>query len=162
MNTSLNFKVSLEFDNLKDAWKFRVNYGGNKCFGVRKHCHTKSKKDESITSYIYVCCKEGISKVDKMDFKTINPRPETRTGCAARMKVKRVNERYRLIDFIDDHNHPLHLSSNLVLTLFDLPLSGFSCSLNRLIVFFRIRIFPFVKLSNILTHLEITFNSSAK
>jgi len=47
-------------------------------------------------------------KLDKRDFKTNNPRPETRTGCAARVKVKRVGERYRVVDFIDDHNHPLH------------------------------------------------------
>ena len=52
------------------------------------------KKDGCITSYIYVCCKEGMRKLDKRDFKTNNPRLETRTGYAARMN--------------DDHYHPLH------------------------------------------------------
>ena len=108
MDTSLSLKLGLEFDNLEDAWKFLVNYGRSKGFGVRKHYPSKNKKDGCITSYIYVCCKEGMRKPDKRDFKTNNPRPETRTGCATRMKVKRVGEGYRVVDFIDHHNHPLH------------------------------------------------------
>ena len=84
MDTSLSLKLGLEFDNLEDAWKFLVNYGRSKGFGVRKHYPSKNKKDGCITSYIYVCCKEGMRKPDKRDFKTNNPRPETRMGSAAR------------------------------------------------------------------------------
>jgi len=109
MDTSLSLKLGLEFDNLEDAWKFWVHYGGSKGFGVKRHYPSKNKKDGSITSYIYVFCKEGMRKPDKRDFKTNNPRPETRTRCATRIKVKRVGETYRVVDFIDDHNHPLHL-----------------------------------------------------
>jgi len=78
MDTSLSLKLGLEFDNLEDAWKFWDNYGGSKGFEVRKHYPNKNKKD---ASYIYVCCKEGMRKPNKRDFKTNNPRPETRMCC---------------------------------------------------------------------------------
>jgi len=56
---------------------------------------------------------------DKRDFKTNNPRLETRTRCTTRMKVKRVNESYKIVDFIDDHNHPLHPPKAVHLLVFN-------------------------------------------
>ena len=108
MNANLTLKLGIEFDRLAKAWQYWINYGGRRGFGVRKHYFGKSKKDGSIMSYRYVCCKEGVQKLDKRDFKTINPWSKTRIGCKARMTVTWVNGKYWVSDFIEDHNHPLH------------------------------------------------------
>ena len=79
-----------------------------KGFGVKKKNSSKSKKDGFVTHYKYVCCKEGVHQSDKRDPKTTNPKVETRIRYMASMKVKRFNEKYIVIEFFDDHNHPLH------------------------------------------------------
>ena len=104
----LTIKLGLEFNSLEEAYLFWTDYGGMKGFGVRKKNSSKSKKDGSITYYKYVCCKEDIRQSDKRDPKTTNPKTETRTWCMASMKVKRFNEKYKVIEFFYDHNHPLH------------------------------------------------------
>ncbi|XP_073121419.1 protein FAR1-RELATED SEQUENCE 5-like [Henckelia pumila] len=98
----------MPFDSLDEAWKFWVEYGGKTGFGVRKHYYNKNKNG-FITSYKYVCCKEGVRKEDKRDFLTLNPRLETRTNCKVRMGVKHVDNIYKVYEFIKEHNHPLHL-----------------------------------------------------
>ncbi|XP_054784479.1 protein FAR1-RELATED SEQUENCE 5-like [Prosopis cineraria] len=108
MDTNLIPRLGLEFETLEEAWQYWVSYGGKTGFGVRKQYFSKSRKDGTITSYRYVCCKEGVRRPDKRDYKTIHPRPETRTGCKARMTVSRINGKYRIVDFVDEHNHPLH------------------------------------------------------
>lgn len=109
MDINVTPRLGLEFDNLEEAWQYWVSYGNNAGFGVRKQSCSKSKKDGSITSYKYVCCKEGARRPDKRDTKRSKPRPEKRTGCIARMAVSRTNGKYRIVDFVDEHNHPLHL-----------------------------------------------------
>ena len=104
----LTIKLGLEFNSLEEAYLFWTDYGGMKGFGVRKKNSSKSKKDVSITHYKYVFCKEGVRQYDKRDPKTTNPKVETRTGCMTSMKVKQFNEKYKVIEFFDDHNHPLH------------------------------------------------------
>jgi len=101
--TSLNLKFGLEFDNLKDAWKFLVNYDSNKGFEVRKYYPKKNKK-----KWVYYFL--HLRKVCENQIKeTLRPiRPETRNGCVAIMKVKRVRKRYKVVDFVDDDNHSLH------------------------------------------------------
>ncbi|KAI5442264.1 hypothetical protein KIW84_011360 [Lathyrus oleraceus] len=78
------------FDSIEDAWKFWVDYGGKVGFGVRKQYYHKNKNG-IITSYKFVYCKEGLRKLDKRDYKTINPRPETRTNCQARLGIKNMD-----------------------------------------------------------------------
>ena len=60
---------------------------------------------------MYICSKEGFRCKDKRDDKTKNPRQETRTGCKALMTVafNKKSQKYNVIDFINDHNHPLHI-----------------------------------------------------
>ncbi|KAH1232532.1 Protein FAR1-RELATED SEQUENCE 5 [Glycine max] len=81
----LTIKLGLEFNSLEEAYLFWTDHGGMKGFGVRKKNSSKSKKDGSITHYKYVCCKEGVRQYNK-----------------------RFNEKYKVIEFFDDHNHPLH------------------------------------------------------
>ncbi|GAU48039.1 hypothetical protein TSUD_136070 [Trifolium subterraneum] len=93
-------KKGMLFDNINDAWKFWIDYGGRIGFGVRKQ-YTHHSKDGSglANSCRFVCCKEGLRKPDKGDFKTIKPRPETRTGCQARICLKNMGENWMLFDY---------------------------------------------------------------
>ncbi|KAF7823653.1 protein FAR1-RELATED SEQUENCE 5-like [Senna tora] len=98
-------KVGMEFDNLESAWKFLRSYGGKMGFGVRKDFFNKSKKDGAITSCRFVCSKEGVRRKDKSDYLTVNPRQETRTDCKARIVLRRVNEKLRVKEFVEEHHH---------------------------------------------------------
>ncbi|KAJ1424002.1 FAR1 DNA-binding domain [Sesbania bispinosa] len=99
-------KVDMFFDSLKDAWKFWVDYGGKVGFGVRRqYAHTKN--DGSISSCRFVYCKEGLRKPDIRDYKTINPRPET--NCQARLGLKNICGKLIVHEFVEEHNHILHL-----------------------------------------------------
>ncbi|CAL5191345.1 unnamed protein product [Lathyrus oleraceus] len=101
-------KLKMIFDSIEDAWKFWVDYGGKVGFVVRKQYYHKNKNG-IITSYKFVCCKEGLRKSDKRDYKTINPRPETRTNCQARLGIKNMDGKFMIVDFVEEHNHNLHL-----------------------------------------------------
>ncbi|XP_047953503.1 protein FAR1-RELATED SEQUENCE 5-like [Salvia hispanica] len=83
MSSDSDFKprIDMKFDSLDDAWMFWVQYGG----------------------------KEGVRKEDKRDSLTINPRLETRTNCQVRLGVTYVKGIYKVNEFKEEHNHPLHL-----------------------------------------------------
>ena len=91
----------MEFDTKEEAWDFWKDYGRRIGFGVRKSTTNKSKKDGSITSCRFVCCKEGVRGKDKRDYLYVNPRPETRTNCKARMIISYTNEKFKIYDFIE-------------------------------------------------------------
>ncbi|GAU51399.1 hypothetical protein TSUD_413180 [Trifolium subterraneum] len=101
-------KMEMMFDSIEDAWKFWVDYGGKVGFGVRKQYSNKNKHG-IITSYKFVCCKEGLRKPDKRDYKTIKPWPETRTNCQERLGIKNMDGKFMVVDFVEEHNHDLHL-----------------------------------------------------
>ena len=104
-------KVGMEFDTLEAAWMFWKNYGKQMEFSVRKHYANKSKIDGEITSRRFLCSKEGTRKPDKRDHLTSQPRQETRTNCLVRLGVSLVREtgKYKVYDFVSEHNHVLHL-----------------------------------------------------
>ncbi|KAK2374309.1 protein FAR1-RELATED SEQUENCE [Trifolium repens] len=101
-------KLEMMFDSIEDAWKFWDDYGGKVGFSVRKQYSNKNKHD-IITSYRFVCSKEGLRKPDKRDYKTINPRLETRTNCQARLGIKNMGGKFMVVDFVEEHNHDLQL-----------------------------------------------------
>ncbi|XP_057442441.1 protein FAR1-RELATED SEQUENCE 5-like isoform X2 [Lotus japonicus] len=101
-------KLGMVFDSREDAWMFWLNYGKKVGFGVRReYCHTK--KDGSVSSCRFVCCKEDVRKVDKQYYKIVNPRPETRTNCQVRLGLKQKDGKLVVHDFLEEHNHILHL-----------------------------------------------------
>ncbi len=104
-------KVGMEFDTLEVAWKYWENYGKQLCFNVRKHYLNKSKIDGEITSRRFLCSKEGSRKADKRDHLTNQLRQETRTNCPVWLGVSLVWEtgKYKVYDFVAEHNHILHL-----------------------------------------------------
>lgn len=86
--------------------------GGRVWFGGRKD-YTHKKKDGSTNSCRFVCFKEGLRKPDKHDRKTVNPRLETRTNCRARLGLKNVVEKMVVHEFVEEHNHDLHLQETI-------------------------------------------------
>jgi zinc finger SWIM domain-containing protein 3 len=62
-----------------------------------------------LTSRRFTCFKEGTRIVDKRRHPAMEPRAETRTGCQARMVISldRKIGKYKVVDFIAQHNHPL-------------------------------------------------------
>jgi zinc finger SWIM domain-containing protein 3 len=113
MNTQTDWtpQVGMEFSTLEDAWKHWENYGKQMGFGVRKKFINKSKRDGKVTTRGFVCSKEGARRLDKRDL-NCRHRDETRTNCFVRMFVSlvRETEKYKVYDFVAEHNHFLHLS----------------------------------------------------
>ncbi|KAH7654469.1 FHY3/FAR1 family protein [Dioscorea alata] len=98
--------VGMVFDNEDKAYEYYVNYAGNVGFSVRKGWWDKSSKN--ITrSRVYVCSREGF-RPKSVENEGKRSRPETRTGCPARMAIKITsNNKYRVTEFVPDHNHQL-------------------------------------------------------
>ncbi|XP_028070547.1 protein FAR1-RELATED SEQUENCE 5-like [Camellia sinensis] len=94
------------------SYDFYNSYGGRVGFSIRKEYAHKSKIGE-ITSRTFVCSKEGLRKYDKRDFAVRIPREKTRTGCGALMSIKLIRQigKYRVINFVETHNHPLVVSA---------------------------------------------------
>ena len=100
----------MEFDTLEDAWEFWLKNGRQMGFDVRKHYINKSKKDGKITSRGFVCAKQGIRSPKKEDMIRTHNRDDTRTNCPVKLYVSLVQEteKYKVTDFIEEHNHTLH------------------------------------------------------
>ncbi|KAJ3708531.1 hypothetical protein LUZ61_012236 [Rhynchospora tenuis] len=100
--------LGMEFATLDEAWLYWRNYGGSVGFGVRKRSGKKGK-DGVYTSYTYFCQSEGLRKKDKRDHLTKIPRAVTRTNCKVFFKVKlyRDCQKYKVVSYEGNHNHPL-------------------------------------------------------
>ncbi|KAJ3684859.1 hypothetical protein LUZ61_014023 [Rhynchospora tenuis] len=101
-----------EYRTTDEAWSAWRDYGGRIGFRVRLGAGSKSKKDGVITSKFFFCSCEGKRIPDKRDYFTKKPRPETRTGCQARLGIKlnRKIQKYKVVEFVSKHNHPLQPS----------------------------------------------------
>jgi hypothetical protein len=102
-------QAGMEFNIVDDAWNHWENYGKQMDFGVRKGFQNKSKLNGKVTSRGFICCKEGVRKIDKRLY--IRHRDEVRTDCPVRLHVSLVKEtgKYKVYDFVAEHNHILHL-----------------------------------------------------
>ena len=91
-------------------WK---NYGKQMGFSVQKHYTNKSKINGEITSRRFLCSKEGTRKPNKWDHLTNQPQQETRTNCLIRLGVSLVRGtgKYKVYNFVSEHNHVLHLAA---------------------------------------------------
>ncbi|PKA50151.1 Protein FAR1-like sequence 5 [Apostasia shenzhenica] len=98
--------IGMVFPNEEKAFEFYVRYAGNIGFNVRKGWWDKTAR--SVTRLrVYVCSKEGF-RPKGCGNETKKPRPETRTGCPARLAIKLTsNGRYCVSEFVSEHNHEL-------------------------------------------------------
>ncbi|XP_042508608.1 protein FAR1-RELATED SEQUENCE 5-like [Macadamia integrifolia] len=104
-------RIGMEFNSENEAYDFYNNYGGRMGFSVRRDYAHKSRKDKAtITSRRFVCSKQGYRKKDKRCLDPRKPQAETRTDCPARMGIAIMdNGKYQCRDFVEEHNHLLHL-----------------------------------------------------
>ena len=114
-NADLNPRVGMEFDTLEDAWEFWVKYGRQVGFDVRKHYINKSKNDGKVTSRGFVYAKQGIQDKEKEDMIHTRNQDDTRNNCPVRLYVSLVQEngKFKVYDFVGEHNHTLHLSETI-------------------------------------------------
>ncbi|KAM0841717.1 hypothetical protein ACQ4PT_058836 [Festuca glaucescens] len=95
--------VGMVFENEEKAYKYYVSYAGDVGFSVRKGLWDKTAKSGTISRF-YVCSREGFRSKNQAR----RPCPDTRTGCPARLSVKVTSSgKYRVTEFIQDHNHQL-------------------------------------------------------
>ncbi|XP_059454937.1 protein FAR1-RELATED SEQUENCE 5-like [Corylus avellana] len=113
VNTHIDWtpQVGLEFNTLGDAWNHWGNYGKQMGYGVRKGFLNKSKLDGKVTTRGFTCCRAGVRGIDKRNHLYTRHRYEVRTNCPVRLHVSLVREtgKYKVYDFVAEHNHILHL-----------------------------------------------------
>ncbi|XP_010273716.1 PREDICTED: protein FAR1-RELATED SEQUENCE 5-like isoform X2 [Nelumbo nucifera] len=98
-------KVGMIFQTVDEAYEFYNTYAGHVGFSIRKESRIFDKRANQIRYSKFCCSKEGRRAVDKRRINSKNRRPETRCGCMATMKISRVKDGYRVIDFNENHNH---------------------------------------------------------
>lgn len=97
--------VGMEFQTEEAAFSFYTEYARHMGFGIRKKSTRYSKCDKKLIATQYVCHKEGF----KPSNGTVkNPRPTTREGCKARIRLKKMDSgKWVVHDVEKDHNHAL-------------------------------------------------------
>ncbi|XP_042488175.1 protein FAR1-RELATED SEQUENCE 5-like [Macadamia integrifolia] len=110
-NVEINPRVGMIFNLENETYDFYNSYGGILGFSIRRDFAHKSYKNKAvITCRRFVCNKVGFRREDKRDIHTKKPQAETRTECPARMGIYLMeNGNYECRDFVEKHNHPLHI-----------------------------------------------------
>ncbi|XP_028557014.1 protein FAR1-RELATED SEQUENCE 5 [Dendrobium catenatum] len=104
--------VGMGFESEDKAYEYYVTYAANIGFSVRKGLSDKSAKNVT-RSRVYVCSRGGFRPKNAVS-EAKKSRPETRTGCCARMAIKATSfGRYRVTEFVADHSHQLALPLNI-------------------------------------------------
>lgn len=98
--------LDMQFDHEDAAYAFYNTYAACVGFSVRKSKMWTTSKDV-LAARTFVCSKQGFRQ-KKKGFEPKKPRPATRTGCPACMTIKITpSGRYRVTEFVPDHNHLL-------------------------------------------------------
>ncbi|KAL6290824.1 hypothetical protein ACE6H2_008334 [Prunus campanulata] len=99
--------LSREFSSHESAYKFYVQYGGERGFSVRKQ-HWRKNKLGIVTRVTYCCSKEGHRRYDKRREKVSYSQPISRVGCEAHMTcLLQKNGSFKVTSFKGTHNHAL-------------------------------------------------------
>ncbi|PKA47433.1 Protein FAR1-like 5 [Apostasia shenzhenica] len=105
--------VNMLFDSENDAYEFYGTYAENVGFFVRRSTLWTTSKN-IVTRRTFVCSREGFREKKKGAKEVKSPRPETRIGCQACMTIRLTsNGKYRVTEFISNHNHPLATSTSI-------------------------------------------------
>jgi zinc finger SWIM domain-containing protein 3 len=106
-------KVNMLFDGETDAYEFYNAYAEKVGFFVRRSTLWTTSKN-IITRRTFVCSREGFREKKKGAKEAKCPRPETRIGCPASLTIRlTANGKYRLTEFVPNHNHQLATVSTI-------------------------------------------------
>ncbi|XP_038699685.1 protein FAR1-RELATED SEQUENCE 5-like [Tripterygium wilfordii] len=110
---NLTPEIGLEFNTLDEAWNYWIDYDKHMGFSVRKAFVNKSEKDVRVTMRGFVCSEEGVRRVDQRQLNPDSHRDETRTNCPVKLSLSLVQDsgKYRVYEFVAEHNHLLHLAN---------------------------------------------------
>ncbi|KAJ1394541.1 Zinc finger, PMZ-type [Sesbania bispinosa] len=103
--------MRIHFPDVEVAYNFYNWYGRLKGFSARKGKVRKNKSREPVEK-IFLCHREGEREKKNSEQKEAQVReskPQTRTGCLARMKVRvdKETDRWNVTAFSDVHNHKM-------------------------------------------------------
>ncbi|XP_027169197.1 protein FAR-RED IMPAIRED RESPONSE 1-like [Coffea eugenioides] len=102
----------MEFDTEVAAGNFYQKYAKTSGFGTRLSKGHKDKNSDMMLDRVFCCSHEGKRPKDKRNMVVKCPRAETRCDCGARMKIScRQAEKYRVVQFVAQHNHELSTPS---------------------------------------------------
>ncbi|KAG2637704.1 hypothetical protein PVAP13_2NG534306 [Panicum virgatum] len=106
-------KMNMLFDGENDAYEFYNAYAEKVGFFVRRSTLWTTSKN-IITRRTFVCSREGFREKKKGAKEAKCPRPETRIGCPASLTIRlTANGKYRLTEFVPNHNHQLATASTI-------------------------------------------------
>ncbi|XP_071935318.1 uncharacterized protein [Coffea arabica] len=105
-------KLGMEFDTEVEARNFYQKYAKASGFGTRLSKGHKDKNSDMMLDRVFCCSREGKRPKDKRNMIVKCPRPETRCDCGAMMKIScRQAGKYRVVQFVAQHNHELSTPS---------------------------------------------------
>ncbi|PIA65053.1 hypothetical protein AQUCO_00100496v1 [Aquilegia coerulea] len=96
-------KVGMLFQSEDCAYNFYNQYAKAVGFSVRKDSSTV-RADGTVLRRVLCCSKQGLYKDRRL---LTNVRVRSRTGCEARIIIRRHGEKFLLIEFNEFHNHEL-------------------------------------------------------
>ncbi|OVA11080.1 FAR1 DNA binding domain [Macleaya cordata] len=105
--------IGMEFESSEDAREFYDMYSIRMGFTIRNTRIRRSHKDNSIIGREFVCSREGFraKKHLNRENRVLPPRPITREGCNAMLRVAVKNGRKWVVSgFVREHNHDLNPS----------------------------------------------------
>lgn len=105
--------IGMEFESAEEAREFYEMYGRQMGFTIRNNRTRRSLKDNSIIGREFVCSKEGFraEKHAKRENKVSSPRPATREGCNAMLRIAaKGGGKWVIYGFVKEHNHELNPS----------------------------------------------------
>jgi zinc finger SWIM domain-containing protein 3 len=100
--------LGIEFESKDSAYNFYQEYAKAIGFGNRKGFGHENQYSGIMLDKIFCCSREGKQPKDKRDYNVRKHRAETRCCCATMMKIScRHGGKYRIVQFVVDHNHEL-------------------------------------------------------
>ncbi|KAI3928218.1 hypothetical protein MKW98_023819 [Papaver atlanticum] len=103
--------IGMEFETSEDAREFYDKYSVRMGFTIRNTRIRRSHKDNSVIGREFVCSREGFraKKHLNRESRVLPPRPITREGCNAMLRVAVKNgSKWVVSGFVKDHNHDLN------------------------------------------------------
>ncbi|XP_071919015.1 protein FAR1-RELATED SEQUENCE 5-like [Coffea arabica] len=108
--------MNMVFDSEEDAYEFYNLYGKLTGFGIKK-ADVKISQDGTVRYRKFACSREGKrhERYYNVAQRIRQPRPETRTGCLACLRIKhdKASEKYVVTNFVKEHNHKMASKSSI-------------------------------------------------
>nr|XP_009771804.1 PREDICTED: putative protein FAR1-RELATED SEQUENCE 10 [Nicotiana sylvestris] len=106
INNDFTIKIGMKFGSEDESYVAYNSYALAKGFGIRKGAKTYNRNKE-LTRCLFLCSCEGKSLLYSNYLERKHQRLEYRCGCMARIKFKISNEKWKVFEFSDEHNHPM-------------------------------------------------------